>query len=255
VDKSISTTAAACSVAVGRWWPLFEQVTERIAVRFRRAESRLTARAFVAGLLSAVERKNCWWLAQQAGHRSPRRMQRLLGEAVWDAEAVRDDVRAFVVEQLAHPDAVLICDETGFLKKGRASAGVQRQYSGTAGRIENSQVAVFLSYASARGRALIDRRHHRHQPLGQRDRSPASSSHSRTAPDRSGTPWPRATAATRAASSPPAACTICSCWPDTGGWASRDVSWTPWRRGAGNGGRPSAVHRIVSCADRSAMQT
>jgi SRSO17 transposase len=85
-------------------------------------------------------------------------MQRLLGEAAWDAEAVRDDVRAFVVEQLVHPDAVLICDETGFVKKGRASAGVQRQYSGTAGRIENSQVAVFLSYASPRGRALVDRR-------------------------------------------------------------------------------------------------
>jgi SRSO17 transposase len=158
VDKSISTTAAACSVAAGRWWPLFEQVIGRIAVRFRRVESRLSARAFVAGLLSAVERKNCWWLAEQAGHRSPRRMQRLLGEAVWDAEVVRDDVRGFVVDQLAHPDAVLICDETGFLKKGRASVGVQRQYSGTAGRIENSQVAVFLSYASARGRALIDRR-------------------------------------------------------------------------------------------------
>jgi SRSO17 transposase len=151
-------TAAGSRVAVRRWWPLFEQVTDRIAVRFRRVESRLTARAFLEALLSAVERKNCWWLAEQAGHRSPRRMQRLLGEAVWDAEAVRDDVRAFVVEQLADPDAVLICDETGFIKKGRASAGVQRQYSGTAGRIENSQVAVFLSYASPRGRALVDRR-------------------------------------------------------------------------------------------------
>jgi DDE superfamily endonuclease len=85
-------------------------------------------------------------------------MQPLLGEAVWDAEAVRDDVRAFVIEQLAHLDAVLICDETGFLKKGRASAGVQRHYSGTAGRIENSQVAVFLPHASAPDRALIDRR-------------------------------------------------------------------------------------------------
>lgn len=158
MDKSISTTAAASSVAVGRWWPLFEQVTDRIALRFRRVESRRTARAFLAGLLSMVERKTCWQLAEQAGHRSPRRMQRLLGEAAWDAEEVRDDVRAFVVDQLAHPEAVLICDETGFVKKGRASAGVQRQYSGTAGRIENSQVAVFLSYASPRGRALIDRR-------------------------------------------------------------------------------------------------
>jgi SRSO17 transposase len=137
---------------------LFEQMTDRIGARFRRVESRLSARAFVAGLLSPVERKNCWWLAEAAGHRSPRRLQRLLGEAVWDAEAVRDDVRGFVIAQLAHPDAVLIADETGFVKKGRASAGVQRQYSGTAGRIENSQVAVFLSYASPLGRALIDRR-------------------------------------------------------------------------------------------------
>jgi SRSO17 transposase len=158
VDKSISTAAAAASVVVGRWWPLFEEVTDRIGRRLRRVEPRLTVREFVAGLLSAVERKTCWQLAEQAGHRSPRRMQRLLGEAVWDAEAVRDEVRAFVVEQLADPQAVLICDETGFVKKGRASAGVQRQYTGTAGRIENSQVAVFLSYASRRGRALIDRR-------------------------------------------------------------------------------------------------
>ena len=139
-------------------WLLFEQVVDRIAVRFRRVEPRQTMRAFVAALLSATERKNCWWLAEQAGHRSPRRMQRLLGEVVWDAELVRDDVRAFVADQLDHPDAVLICDETGFVKKGRCSAGVQRQYSGTAGRIENSQVAVFLSYASPRGRALVDRR-------------------------------------------------------------------------------------------------
>jgi SRSO17 transposase len=85
-------------------------------------------------------------------------MQRLLRDAVWDAEKVRDDLRSFVVQQLHHPDAVLVADETGFLKKGVCSVGVQRQYCGTAGRIENSQVAVFLAYASPRGRALIDRR-------------------------------------------------------------------------------------------------
>jgi SRSO17 transposase len=85
-------------------------------------------------------------------------MQRLLRTAAWDADAVRDDVRAFVAGQLGQPDGVLVCDETGFLKKGTGSVGVQRQYSGTAGRIENSQLGVFLSYASARGRALIDRR-------------------------------------------------------------------------------------------------
>jgi SRSO17 transposase len=126
--------------------------------RFKRVEPRRTARQFVAGLLSPVERKNCWWLAEQAGHEDPQAMQRLLRTAVWDADKVRDDLRTFVAERLGRPDGVLICDETGFLKKGTASVGVQRQYSGTAGRIENSQLGVFLSYASPAGRALIDRR-------------------------------------------------------------------------------------------------
>jgi SRSO17 transposase len=112
----------------------------------------------VLGLLSPAERKNCWQLAEQAGHRDPQAMQRLLRTAAWDADAVRDDLRGFVAGRLGDPGGVLICDETGFLKKGTGSVGVQRQYSGTAGRIENSQVGVFLSYASARGRALIDRR-------------------------------------------------------------------------------------------------
>src|SRR5690242_11198385 len=129
-----------------------------IAGRFGRAEPRRTAREFVLGLLSPAERKNCWWLAEQAGHGDPQAMQRLLRTAVWDADAVRDDLRAFVAGQLGDAAGVLIPDETGFLKKGTGSVGVQRQYSGTAGRIENSQVGVFLSYASPRGRALIDRR-------------------------------------------------------------------------------------------------
>jgi SRSO17 transposase len=137
---------------------MFNDVMSRIAGRFRRIEPRRTARDLLLGLLSPVEHKNCWWLAEQAGHRGPQAMQRLLRTAVWDAEAVRDDVREFVAAHLGRPDGVLIPDETGFLKKGIHSIGVQRQYSGTAGRIENSQVAVFLSYASPRGRALIDRR-------------------------------------------------------------------------------------------------
>lgn len=116
------------------------------------------ARDFVESLLAPVQAKNCWWLAEHAGHSRPSRMQRLLRDAVWDAELVRDDLRSFVVQQLYHPDAVLVADETGFLKKGTRSVGVQRQYCGTAGRIENSQVAVFLAYASPNGRALIDRR-------------------------------------------------------------------------------------------------
>jgi len=125
---------------------------------FVRPEPRRTVRAMVGGLLSAVERKNGWWLAEQAGHDRPDAMQRLLTSAVWDEDQARDLVRTLVADRLGHPDGVLVVDETGFLKKGACSVGVQRQYTGTTGRIENSQVAVFLTYASPRGRALVDRR-------------------------------------------------------------------------------------------------
>lgn len=150
--------AAGHGVDPAGWRVLFDELMSLVAGRFGRAEPRRAAREFVLGLLSPVERKNCWWLAEQAGHGDPQVMQRLLRTAVWDADAVRDDVRAFVAAQLGDPAGVLIPDETGFLKKGTGSVGVQRQYSGTAGRIENSQVGVFLSYACSRGRALIDRR-------------------------------------------------------------------------------------------------
>ena len=109
------------------------------------------------GLLSGLRRKNCWTIAEQAGDATPDGMQHLLAGARWDAGAVRDDVRGYVVDHLGSPDAVLVVDETGDVKKGTASAGVQRQYSGTAGRVENCQVAVFLSYAAPAGHALIDR--------------------------------------------------------------------------------------------------
>jgi SRSO17 transposase len=135
-----------------------DEVMARIAGRFSRVEPRATARAFVTGLLSGIERKTCWSLAEHAGHTRPEAMQRLLRTARWEADAVKDDVRDLVVEHLGHRDGVLIVDETGFLKKGEHSAGVQRQYTGTAGRIENAQVGVFLAYASPRGRALVDRR-------------------------------------------------------------------------------------------------
>ena len=137
---------------------LFDELMFGVADRFARVEPRRTAREFVAGLLSPAERKNCWWLAEQAGHADPQAMQRLLRTAVWYADGVRDDLRTFVAARLGRPGGVLICDETGFLTKGAGSVGVQRQYSGTAGRIENSQLGVFVSYASAAGRALIDRR-------------------------------------------------------------------------------------------------
>ena len=129
----------------------------RIAGRFARVEPRRRARAFVLGLLSGLRRKNCWTIAELAGDLSPDGMHHLLAGARWDADAIRDDLRGYVVEHLGSADAVLVVDETGDVKKGTASAGVQRQYSGTAGRVENCQVAVFLSYASRRGHALIDR--------------------------------------------------------------------------------------------------
>src|ERR1700745_4481005 len=130
---------------------------ERIASRFGRAEPCARVREYVSGLVAGLERKNGWTLAERAGEVSPDGMQRLLRRADWDVDGVRDDVRDYVVEHLGGRDGVLIADETGFLKKGTRSAGVQRQYSGTAGRTENCQVGTFLAYASARGHALIDR--------------------------------------------------------------------------------------------------
>jgi SRSO17 transposase len=130
---------------------------ERIAGRFARSEPRVRVREYVSGLVAGLERKNGWTLAERAGEAGPDGMQRLLRRADWDVDGVRDDVRAYVVEQLGDREGVLIADDTGFLKKGTRSAGVQRQYSGTAGRTENCQVGTFLAYASARGHALIDR--------------------------------------------------------------------------------------------------
>ena len=129
----------------------------QIAGRFARAEPRRRVLAYLRGLLGNVGRKNSWQLAEQAGAATPDGTQRLLNHARWDPDEVRDDLRGYVVEHLGDPEAVLVMDETGFLKKGAKSAGVQRQYSGTAGRIENCQVGVFLAYASRHGHALIDR--------------------------------------------------------------------------------------------------
>jgi SRSO17 transposase len=153
----VPDTVAECRICPGQPWR-HSCGTPQGGGRFARVEPRATAKDLVTGLLSGVERKNCWWLAEAAGHGTPDAMQRLLRTAKWDADAVRDDVRSYVVEHLGHPGGVLIADETGFLKKGIHSVGVQRQYTGTAGRVENSQVAVFLAYASPAGHALIDRR-------------------------------------------------------------------------------------------------
>jgi SRSO17 transposase len=143
--------------AVATWAEGLEAVHARLAPRFARAEPRRRALAYVQGLLSPVERKNGWQLAEQAGEATPDGMQHLLARADWDADQVRDDLRMYVVEHLGDEQAVLVVDETGFLKKGTKSVGVQRQYSGTAGRIENCQIGVFLAYASPKGRTFLDR--------------------------------------------------------------------------------------------------
>jgi SRSO17 transposase len=139
------------------WADGLEGVVERIAPRFGRAEPRRRAQAYLRGLLASVERKNGWQLAEAVGDATPDGVQDFLSRVQWDADAVRDDLHAYVVQHLGDPEGVLILDETGFLKKGTKSAGVQRQYSGTAGRIENCQIGVFLGYASRHGQVLVDR--------------------------------------------------------------------------------------------------
>jgi SRSO17 transposase len=141
-----------------RAWTLWlTEVERRLGLYFTRRDARRRAWAYVRGLLSPVERKNGWQVAEVNGDATPYGVQHLLGRAQWDADAVRDALRAYLLEHLGEPQAILVLDETGFLKKGKQSAGVARQYSGTAGRVENSQIGVFLAYASVRGQALLDR--------------------------------------------------------------------------------------------------
>lgn len=132
-------------------------IERRLAPYFERAEPRQRALAYLRGLLSPAERKNSWQLAEVSGDATPYGLQHLLRRALWDPEAVRDELRRYVVQHLGDAAAVLVIDETGFLKKGRHSAGVARQYSGTAGRIENCQIGVFVGYASRHGHTLLDR--------------------------------------------------------------------------------------------------
>lgn len=151
-------SAAEWSGSLLEWEQALSGLKERVSAVFGRADLRRTASAFLDGLLSGTERKTGWLLAEQAGLDRPYRMQSLLGRSQWEADALRDAVRSYVIEALGDGDGVLIVDETGFVKKGRHSVGVARQYSGTAGRTENCQVGVFLAYASRFGQALIDRR-------------------------------------------------------------------------------------------------
>lgn len=157
VKTNDHAVAAGHSVDPARWQEAFEGLMGRIAGRFARVEPRRRVRLLVLGLLSGLPRKNCWTIAEWAGEATPDGMQHLLGRAKWDADLVRDEVRDYVVEHLHDDEAVLVVDETGDVKKGRHTVGVQRQYTGTAGRIENSQVAVYLVYAGRRGHAAVDR--------------------------------------------------------------------------------------------------
>jgi SRSO17 transposase len=142
---------------VERWRRSLEEVEQRSGEYFARSEARYRAIDYIKGLLSAVERKNSWQLAEQAGDVTPYAFQHLLGRARWEADTLRDEVQHYVADPLADPGGVIVLDETGFLKKGRHSAGVARQYSGTAGRIENCQIGVFLTYVSQESHTLVDR--------------------------------------------------------------------------------------------------
>ena len=149
--------AAGLSVDLDGWLREFDELMLRVGGRFARVEPRRRMAAFVRGLLAGLPRVNCWTVAEYAGEDNPRGMQRLLSAAVWDQDGVRDDLRGYVLEHFADPGAVLVADETGDLKKGTMTVGTQRQYTGTAGRTENAQVAVYLAYAAPAGSAFIDR--------------------------------------------------------------------------------------------------
>ena len=143
--------------SIEAWRGELVRLHQRMGDLFPRSEVRERSLAYLEGLLSSCERKNSWQVAEWAGESSPYGMQYLLDRARWDADAVQARLSQYVKEELGSRDAVLVLDETGFLKKGTHSAGVQRQYSGTAGRIENSQVGVFLCYTGQRGYVLLDR--------------------------------------------------------------------------------------------------
>src|SRR4051794_36038628 len=152
-----STASAVLPEDVHGWGQQLDELARRVGARFPRSETRDRVRAYLVGLLGPVQRKNAWQVAEQIGDADPYGVQYLMGRADWDPDEVRDDLRSYVVEALGDPEAVLILDETGFLKKGAKSAGVARQYTGTAGRVENAQVGVFLGYASRHGTAFLDR--------------------------------------------------------------------------------------------------
>src|SRR5712692_3650925 len=156
-QHTTSSEAKTTPTDVCRWAHALTCLHARIAPRFARPEPRRRALRYLQGLLSGVERKNGWQLAEHAREGTPYGMQRLLSSAVWDTDGVRDDLRSYALEQLGQEAAILVIDETSFPKRGHKSAGVGVQYCGTTGRVENCQVGVFLAYVTARGHTLIDR--------------------------------------------------------------------------------------------------
>jgi SRSO17 transposase len=153
----LSPSTSAFFSAEAIWTTAFNDLIHRMKRHFGRQEPYHRAQTYVQGLMSEVSRKNGWQVAEALGEATPYAIQHLLDRAKWDCDGVRDELRTYIVETLVAPNAVLVIDETGFLKKGTKSVGVQRQYSGTAGRIENCQIGVFLAYASAKGHTLLDR--------------------------------------------------------------------------------------------------
>lgn len=157
-ELSTSEPAALELLDVQVWHSVYwAELERRIGPLFARPDAQARALAYIAGLLSPAERKNSWQLAEISGDLNPYGFQHLLGRAIWKPDALRDHLQTYIVDYLADADAIGVLDETGFLKKGRQSAGVARQYSGTAGRIENCQIGVFLTYASCHGHTLLDR--------------------------------------------------------------------------------------------------
>jgi SRSO17 transposase len=158
LSQQITPTGAKTTfVEVWKWGQELERLHARIAPRFVRTEPRRRALAYLKGIVSSVERKNGWHLAEHAGEARPDGMQRLLNSAAWDADLVRDDLRTYILERLGDPQAILVIDETSFRKRGKKSAGVANQHCGTTGSLENCQVGVFLAYVSRLGHTLLDR--------------------------------------------------------------------------------------------------
>src|SRR5713226_2339656 len=143
-------------VEVWKWGQELERLRARIAPRFARPEPRRRALVYLQGIVSSVERKNGWHLAEHAGEARPDGMQRLLNSATWDADLVRDDLRAYILERLGDPHAVLVIDETSVRKRGKKSVGVGTQHCGTTGQLDNCQVSVFLAYVSSQDYTLLD---------------------------------------------------------------------------------------------------